>query len=291
MIDSITSNELKIPINYGSSFFKISRIQEYGDNSDISEVAHSHPESFQLVWITDGQCDMVVDGNSITLNRGSLVYLIPGIVHTCNLLTLKGYVLHFTSETSKYRGSITSGFSYLDNYMKRGFLSLKYAEVDMKRINNSLQGCLKEYHSEGLDQEEILSLYLNMLLTYIHTAVTKNQTNEKPVASQTILSNFKEHIERDYKTKKRVSDYADLMHITPTYLNDSVKKICGKTAGQLIRERILLEAKRLLVTSNLSVTEIAFKLSFEDTAYFWRFFKKYVLMSPKQFRNRNVDAL
>jgi AraC-like DNA-binding protein len=75
-----------------------------------------------------------------------------------------------------------------------------------------------------------------------------------------------------------------MLYITPNHLNALSNSVLGKPAGELIRERVVLEAKRLLVNSDYTVTQIADTLHFEDNAYFTRFFKKYTSMSPEVFR-------
>jgi AraC-like DNA-binding protein len=68
-----------------------------------------------------------------------------------------------------------------------------------------------------------------------------------------------------------------------------VQKKSGKSAGELIRQRVLLEAKRLLAHTKLSVSEISFKLGFEDNSYFGRFFKKYNGLTPERFRINQLN--
>ncbi len=72
--------------------------------------------------------------------------------------------------------------------------------------------------------------------------------------------------------------------MTPNHINALTYKLVGKSAVEIIRERVLLEAKRLLVNSDLMVSQIAETLHFEDNAYFTRFFKKYLGTTPEGFR-------
>jgi len=72
--------------------------------------------------------------------------------------------------------------------------------------------------------------------------------------------------------------------MTPNHLNALTNNVLGKSAGDLIRERVLLEAKRLLANSDLLISQIAESLQFEDNAYFTRFFKKYLGTTPEGFR-------
>lgn len=83
-----------------------------------------------------------------------------------------------------------------------------------------------------------------------------------------------------------MSSHATLLGVSPETLSEIVKKETGKTPGTLIRERILLEAKRLLLHSSLSVAEIAYELTFKDPSYFNRFFRRSTADTPAEFRKR-----
>src|SRR5690606_22830534 len=93
-----------------------------------------------------------------------------------------------------------------------------------------------------------------------------------------------QYINEKFKVMKGVKDYAARLCITPNYLNAVCTKVTGKSAGEHIRERIMLEAKRLLLHSDNTVSEIAGELNFDDNPYFCRFFKKYAQITPEQFR-------
>jgi AraC-like DNA-binding protein len=100
------------------------------------------------------------------------------------------------------------------------------------------------------------------------------------------IREYERAVNKNFKTLRTVADYAPLLHVTPNYLNAACKKITGKAAGEIIRDRTLLEAKRLLANTDSSVAEIAYQLQFEDNSYFGRFFKKYTGMTPAKFRER-----
>jgi AraC-like DNA-binding protein len=87
-----------------------------------------------------------------------------------------------------------------------------------------------------------------------------------------------------------VSEYAKLLGITANYLNETVKTVTGQTAGELIRDRLLLEAKRWLIHSELSIAQVADQLHFDDPSYFSRFFKKYAHCSPGDFRRQTLKS-
>lgn len=104
--------------------------------------------------------------------------------------------------------------------------------------------------------------------------------------NDTLLKNFTALIEKRYTDMRLPKDYADLLYITPNHLNALSKTYFGIPAGEVIRNRVLLEAKRLLVLHNYSITEIAYALNFNDNSYFTKFFKKMEGITPEEFRNK-----
>ena len=95
---------------------------------------------------------------------------------------------------------------------------------------------------------------------------------------------FRDLLETNYTNLKSVSDYAQLIFISEKRLGQATTKVLGKSPKEVINDRILLEAKRLLVHTNLSIKEIGQELGFEDPAYFVRYFKKNTKTSPVEFR-------
>lgn len=85
-------------------------------------------------------------------------------------------------------------------------------------------------------------------------------------------------------------DYAALLHVMERRLSEATKRCTGQTASEIIHERVLLEAKRLLVHSQLSISEVAYRLSIDDPAYFSRFFKKHTGKTPGEYKRRLTHA-
>ena len=99
-----------------------------------------------------------------------------------------------------------------------------------------------------------------------------------------LLSQFRNLVRKHFEKFKKPNDYANLLNISVPYLNQITKQQTGYTASYWIQQEILLEAKRLLHYTQLSSKEIAFSVGYNDYAYFSRFFKKNVGITPLEFR-------
>jgi AraC-like DNA-binding protein len=116
--------------------------------------------------------------------------------------------------------------------------------------------------------------------TVVHNVVNMDYSQNR------IVRQFKSLIDENFVNSTQVTQYADMLYVTPGHLNDLIKTVTGKTAKQIIDERRILEAKRLLFWGEHSVKEIAGRLNFEDDAYFNRFFKKHTGNTPALFQRQ-----
>jgi AraC family transcriptional regulator, transcriptional activator of pobA len=91
-------------------------------------------------------------------------------------------------------------------------------------------------------------------------------------------------VEEHFRKERLISFYAEKLAITPDRLNDHVKRVSGVTAGHLIRQRVLTEAKRALVFTGQPIHEVSYDLGFADPSHFARFFRKQTGTTPQQFR-------
>ncbi|MGH1518126.1 helix-turn-helix domain-containing protein [Chryseobacterium sp. JK1] len=104
-----------------------------------------------------------------------------------------------------------------------------------------------------------------------------------------ITRQFKKLIATHYKNTKQVQQYAELLTLTPLYLNEAVKDVTGSPASFWIQQKILWEARRMLFYTTMDVKQIAFELGYDDPIYFSRFFKKGTGKTALQFRKENQD--
>jgi AraC-like DNA-binding protein len=129
----------------------------------------------------------------------------------------------------------------------------------------------------------MLLSWLRVLLIYTSRLYSEQFAN-KTSSERKILKKFQGLIDEHFSRRHQVSDYASFFKITSGHLSDIIKEQSGKTATELIHERIMLEAKRHLLHTEWSMKEIAFALGFEDAAYFGRFFKRIEGTTPATYR-------
>lgn len=151
-------------------------------------------------------------------------------------------------------------------------------------LDDLLAKILQEFTTDGHWRNKMLQAYMSVLLIYVSRLYVEQYRTDGTLADRRLLRQFRAAIETHYHSRHLVADYADLLHLTPGHLNDRIKQQSGKTAIEHIHERLVLEAKRLLLHTDLSAKEIAWQLGFEDAAYFHRFFKRLAGDTPANFR-------
>lgn len=136
-------------------------------------------------------------------------------------------------------------------------------------------------------QEKMLEGMLVSFLYYCKAVHERYKSTENHLTrAQMITQQFEVLVDKRYVDTKNVSDYADELNITPNYLTTTVKKLTGKSAKDIIQERVLVESKSLLKFSGLDIAEIAYRLNFQEPTHFTRFFKKLSGITPNKFRQK-----
>jgi AraC-like DNA-binding protein len=125
---------------------------------------------------------------------------------------------------------------------------------------------------------KVFLIYLNRLL-YEGKDIQLSRKHE-------IVQRFLETLEESYSTRRAVADYASALCLSVDYLNEVVKKILGFTTSYHIQQRVLLEAKRLALYSNITMKQVAYHLGFDDLAHFSKFFKNACGESFSDFRQK-----
>lgn len=106
-----------------------------------------------------------------------------------------------------------------------------------------------------------------------------------------LVTQFKRLIDANFIEKRSVEFYASRLNLTANYLNDRIKAHTGKTAKAHIIDRVLLEAKNLLIYSDMDVAAISHSLEFVEPTYFGKFFKQHTGLTPKNYRSQNDPGL
>ncbi|MDQ6469780.1 AraC family transcriptional regulator [Flavobacterium sp. LHD-80] len=151
----------------------------------------------------------------------------------------------------------------------------------------------QEFDSPDSSQEEMIRTYLKQLIikaTRIWKIQQLGVLNEEPSKEMDFFRDFSRLVEIHFRTKHTVADYADILGVAPKTLSNKFNRLELQQPNDIIKDRIILEAKRLLGYSSLSVKEIAYQLGYEDPAYFNRLFTNKVGDTPSNFKKKYLQG-
>ena len=267
-----------------------SRFGHYFSSHTHLHKAHRH-SFFHMVYFTKGGGHQHIDFKQFPVQPGIIYFMIPGQVHSWSFNEdPDGYIINFSNA---YFHEFLSNTNYLDQFSIFSGISdqqvvLLPTEVSLQ-INEHFEeilkeGFLKQAHGNDMVRTLLLQIFIKVERLNGHKIDAYSASY-----NHTIFRNFQKLIVSNYKRLKLPKEYAELLYITPNHLNALCKDIIGQSAGEVIREHILLEAKRLLINKDLSIAEISNQLNYSDQSYFIKLFKKHEGITPERFRKQNIQ--
>lgn len=273
--------------------FEIVDLSEfYKRNFDILTTVH-RTGFYQIIWFQSGNPTLLVDFKAVHIQPNTVLFLNKDVVkQLADKTPFEGISILFTD--SFYCQTETD-----TRYLRNTILFNDLLSVSQIRVQKQIQlfaGLVQQMigelnHTKDNFQADILqNLLHNFLLQAERIRRTQGFTEIKKGADLDYVMLFKDLLEAHYKVQKQVSYYARQILITEKRLNQATTKVLGKTPKEIIDDRIMLEAKRLLAHTNESIKEIGFSLGFEEPTNFIKYFKKHALTTPTEFReNLRLD--
>lgn len=248
---------------------------------------HRH-EHFELFWLC-GPAVHVNDFERYALpgGRPSFILVSPGQMHFWQgTEAIRGTMISFTEAFIAGREPPPSAL--LDyGFVHRTVYPPMLVGDDrlIAEVEPLIARCEREFAAREERWAEVVRASLRILLASVQRAYQRS-VPVPPAAqkSQRLLQRFQSRIEAKFRTWSTVAVYARDLGLSAGHLTDTVRELRGVTAGELIRARILLEARRLLFHSELSISEIAYHLGFDDPSYFAKTFRKATGRAPADFR-------
>jgi AraC family transcriptional activator of pobA len=265
----------------------ISRFGIYLEKHKDLYFPHKH-NFYHLVLFTKGGGTHSIDFQSFKVVPYQIYFMIPGQVHTWNFEgEVDGYVVHFSQplfESFLLKNDYLNQFPFFSGIIDEAVINI--GPQLQKQVTALFEHIIAESESSARMGVDMIRLLLLQLFILIARTNADGKQIQPTSYNYTLLKSFQKLIEKNFALLKLPKDYAGLLYITPNHLNAVCNDILGMSAGEIIRNRVLLEAKRLLINLNMNVAEIAFELNFSDNSYFTKFFKKYTGSTPEEFRKK-----
>jgi AraC family transcriptional activator of pobA len=267
----------------------ISRFAPYLQKHQNLSLPHKHT-FYHVVFFTEGAGNHSIDFKSFEVKPYQIYFMAPGQVHRWNFEgPVDGYIINFSGEFFQsflLRPDYLEGMPFFTGNVDDEVIDLT-ADVQ-QQVTDLFEQLIKESQEPGrMGMDMIRTLMLQLFILVARQSEQSSQTTV-PTYNYTLLQSFRKLTDKNFTNLKLPKDYAALLYITPNHLNALCNDMLGISAGEVIRNRVILEAKRLLVNLDLNITEIAGKLNFADNSYFTKFFKKYTGITPEDFRKNPI---
>lgn len=258
----------------------IRTLAEARKKGPISQKTHKH-DFFYMLFLKDGKGKHEIDFVDFPVQPNSLFLMAPGQVHQLYLEDNSiGYMMGF--EIGFYP-SQNESFQIFQKAKKLNYFNIPLGKLQI--VSNLFENIHKEYNLKNAQSLFLIKSYLDILFVQLSRIIEKEGGFAGDFHESEKSEELINLIEKNFKLWKNAAQYAEELNISISSLNSLTKGIYNKTCTQLIQHRILLEAKRLLIVTNLQISEISYELGYEDPSYFIRFFKNKIGVTPKVFRN------
>ncbi|MDR6968571.1 AraC-like DNA-binding protein [Flavobacterium arsenatis] len=246
---------------------------------------HKH-NSYLCILFTKGIGTHEIDFNTYEVKPGNIFVISPGKTHHWELSDdVDGFIFTHTKDfyDLHYSHNSISNFPFFQSVQNSPLIELE--ENPVTEIVALFESMLSEYQNKNILKHQVLVSYSDIIYAKL-SRIYLNDETEQIVNHSLYAQKFNELenlIEEHFSVEKSPSKYASMMNITPKHLNRITQSVIGKTTSEVILDRIILEAKRIMLHTGKSFSEIAIGLGYEDYAYFSRLFKQKTGLTPSQF--------
>ncbi len=241
---------------------------------------------YDITLLTGGQGHFCIDQYRYPIRSGTILFSSPGQVRHWNIETLpEGYVLLFEEEfLTRFLNDLQfiNDLKYFNTGNNPPMLDM--SADDVQHLTRLMKNMGQEIETFSSNDQHILQALLYQTLVWLNRKYSAAYRTAETENNNRYISKFPKLVNEKFREHHSVSYYAESLNVTSGHLNYLCKLHLGTNAKQVIQNRIMLEAKRLLLFSDITIDEIAIQLRFEDTSYFVRKFRQVTGSTPLSFR-------
>lgn len=252
---------------------------------------HFRSDFLTVLLIVKGELSFSLNLEDYIAKQNSLVIIAPNsikkvaLVSTDNIVSGVNFTIDFLTAIGMPKNTVelldyfSSQFSPLWDLDKKDAsamqLFIKQLHNRVVSLNKNVYGKELLYHTFYIFLYEVYGLSKKYAVPFHHHVTRK----------ENLVKNFTQLVQKQFRSHRNVNAYSEQLNITPKYLTETVKEITGKTAGEIIDDFVVLEAKLLLDNPELSIAVVADELHFSDQSFFGKYFKRHTGLSPKEYRH------
>ena len=244
---------------------------------------HLHHDLFQFFLVTRGGGRTRVDGRDHGLEPGSVLLLPPSTIHEFAFLEGTDGFVASAAATSLKRlfGAEPEARSFLGVPAV-----LQMTATGAEALEATMRLAMREFGANLPGREFSLGAFADLIASWFVRAVRGVRTGVEPARDPRagLVRRFVERVEARFQHHDPLAVYAGALGVSVPHLSRSCRELLGHSAARVIQDRLMIEARRDLVYTAMSIAQISFRLGFTDPAYFSRFFAKRAGVSPSDYR-------
>lgn len=253
---------------------------------------HRHADLVHILFISQGSVELELEGTSHQL-EGMAAIIVPAMTIHGFLFSsdIQGHIITLAKPLADHLHSALN-----DGRVLKKACFYRLASIQSTtRIARLVTQIDQEYRQPALGRNQLLEALVQALTIELERLVmpasAKRLSPQRREKGRQHLEQFQTLVEQRYREQPSIEDFAAQLDISSAHLNLLCRKLVDRSALQVLHERILLEAKRQLTYTNMTIAQIADSLGFSEPAYFTRFFKRNTVMAPREFRQRQTGHM
>jgi AraC family transcriptional regulator, transcriptional activator of pobA len=270
--------------------FQIYQYQELDEKLNYSLPAYKH-HFFEITLDISSVCNFTIDNFQYPDSEHIICFISPFRLQSVevspqSMIEAEGFTVFFKPEFLGIDAHHTNFLRDFPFFQPENEPVLRLSSAQIREFADIFQKISYEYRQPGAVSQELIQTYLRVLLLLGKKNYVSNflETNH-PSRENEIFTHFYQLLQSRFLDFKTVNEFANHLNISPKHLSETIKKVSGKTALQLINEKQAQYAQSLLKQTKLNINEIAYELNFESPDYFTTFFKRMTGQTPSQFRH------
>ncbi|HEY3589751.1 MAG TPA: helix-turn-helix domain-containing protein [Buttiauxella sp.] len=249
---------------------------------------HQHADIVQLLYLHKGQVEIDIEGVKHHVGH-ACIQVVPALcVHGFKFSPgAQGYSLSFSAPLiTQFEQQFGRPLQVLT---QAACVPVKNSRRQINTLFSTLQS---EYEGQGEARDMMLHSLISALLVWLNRQCTPAPSGSSRVErKRSVINQFNQLVERHYREQFPVTHYAGVVGLSSVHLNNLCHEFYGCSALNVLHQRVLLEAKRSLLYTSMTISQVSDHLGFSDATYFSRFFRRYTGITPKNFRSHPIHDL
>lgn len=253
---------------------------------------HRH-DFFEVLYLYKGSGYHIIDSNRYEVHPPCVFFMSPGQAHKLTFShDIEGYIYIFTSEFYLVEKNNLNSLLELP-FSSRYNTQIPQLQIERQEDQQFIESLFVKSAEEALKKDydcQLMRSLLELILSYLAHLYPNSDPLLTKGKGHLLVKRFYQLAEEHYKKNLNVAQYADLLNISPNYLTATTKRLTGKSSLRILKEKQILEIKRLLSQTTLDMQEIANQMHFEDQSYFTKFFRRETGETPLRFRMKSQSS-